>query len=244
MPYFIRNHPKPTLRHTWKCMIFLFLIVTQKLWAAAYCPPGQYSVKAHQRTGYQRSDGTHVSPATVSAYCKSYRHSKPAELKFYNDFKIFSEKEKRKISNIFKKLPSVLTEFGKIKLYRHRQDENLANPAASSPERKLIIIYDSIAQYNMERVIAHEMAHFLYLNLSVQEQISYKKVAKWKKRNIEGAIKETTTRKNFVADDCDHSPDEDFANNIEYYLYGKKTLKQKNPKIYQWIKKFLEENKK
>ena len=51
-------------------------------------------------------------------------------------------------------------------------------------------------------------------------------------------------RKNIIEKDSTFSISEDFANNIEYYLYGPKTLKRKNPKIYQWIKEFMEKHKK
>ena len=92
--------------------------------------------------------------------------------------------------------------------------------------------------------MAHELAHILYERLSKKERKSYKLVAKWKTRKIKGKKTIINTRQVFTAIDGIFSPDEDFANNIEYYLFDEKTLQKKNKEIYQWIKRFMEGKKK
>lgn len=41
----------------------------------------------------------------------------------------------------------------------------------------------------------------------------------------------------FVAADGRQGPREDFANNLEYYLFEPNVLKQKTPRAFDWIKK-------
>ena len=70
------------------------------------------------------------------------------------------------------------------------------------------------------------------------------KIADWKEYDIQGVPGIINVRKIFVASDSEDSPSEDFANNIEYYLYEGKTLKAKNPKIYTWVENFMKRRKK
>ena len=71
---------------------------------------------------------------------------------------------------------------------------------------------------------AHELAHILYIHLSDKERDSYKSVAKWESViTAEDKTATVNTRKVFTAIDGIFSPDEDFANNIEYYLFDEKT---------------------
>ena len=46
-----------------------------------------------------------------------------------------------------------------------------------------------------------------------------------------------TGRKNgYVSEDGKNSHEEDYANNIEYFLYNPDKLKEVTPNAYQWIK--------
>ena len=231
-------------------LLFLSILLECAEVIASNCPEEQYLVRAHKRSGYYRTDGIYVSPATVSAYCKSYRNFKSAKLHFSNKkatqkrSKSFSEDEKRKISKAFERLPGVLTKFGKITFERKSFGRFPKNPATADPDKKIITVYDSISRYNMERVVGHELAHFLYDSLSDAKKRSYRTVAEWEYRKHKGKELNVLMRKSFVAMDSMMSPAEDFANNIEYYLFEEKTLEKKNPKIYGWIKRFMEGSKK
>ena len=44
-------------------------------------------------------------------------------------------------------------------------------------------------------------------------------------------------REFYVEDDGKEGPDEDFSNNIEYYLFKPDQLRSKSPKVYEWIRK-------
>ena len=232
----------------WKFTIVLILssILLQEA-SATTCPKGQYLVRTHKRSGYYRANGVYVSPTTVSAYCKRYRNYKPAEIHFHrvkrggtsrSEYKNFSKKEETQIRKVFKKLPKILTGVGKISFYRESRGRYPKNPASANYKNKRITIYDSISEHDMERVVTHELAHFLYRNLSSEEIDSYLVTAEWKK-DLRSGLKFFTERKVFVARDGEKYPGEDFANNIEYYLFEKETLKRKNPKIYKWVEKFV-----
>jgi hypothetical protein len=41
----------------------------------------------------------------------------------------------------------------------------------------------------------------------------------------------------FVEDDGRQGPREDFANNLEYYLFAPEVLKEKTPKAFDWMRK-------
>ena len=164
------------------CLIFSPLLLQAAGAATTTCPSGQYLVRSHHRSGHYRSDGAYVSPTTVSGYCKNYRNYKPAEIRFHRVkragpsrtlYKNFSKKEEAQIKRAFKKLPKILTGVGKISFYRQNRGMNPRNPASVNYKNKRITIYDSISEYDMERVVAHELAHFLYGNLSEKELDSY-----------------------------------------------------------------------
>ena len=230
-------------------IIFLFISLQTAVATVISCSKGQFLVRSHKRLGYYRSDGTYISPTRVSAYCKNYRKNQPAELIFppaRKGFKKISKKEMNSIVKAFRKIPHILTGIGKIKIYRQDKDQWYPeNPARVYEEKKEIFLYDIISQYSMDRVIAHELAHILYNDLPEKIQKSYDTVAEWRDDKSQGTlIKKINNRKNFVASDGRDSPSEDFANNIEYYLYEKKLFKQKNPQIYKWVKQFMEDKKK
>ena len=241
------------VRFTSKIGIFLCLLfLSQGVFAITFskvCGEGQYLVRSHYRSGYVKTDGTLVSSAQVSAHCKNYRTAKPPEPHFRKmksrSFRSWSKKEKRMIQEALKKLPKILTHIGKITFYRKKMSKYPNNPASVNTKIKRITIYDSIYQYNLERVISHELAHILYHRLSDQERDSYTTIANWKlKTDKTGEEIMQSTRTVFTEDDGKSSPKEDFSNNIEYYLFDKKTLRRKNPKIYQWIDKYMEEKEK
>ena len=159
-------------------------------------------------------------------------------------FKAFLPGEKGRIRDIIKKLPLMLTSFGTITFYRQKSGKVKSNPAVTDPEKQTITIYNSIAEHSMERVVAHELAHILYHNLSDKEKDSYKNIAQWDSSEISNKVVTISVRKVFVAIDGIFSPDEDFSNNMEYYLFEKNTLKRKKPKIYNWIEQLMEDKKK
>ena len=41
----------------------------------------------------------------------------------------------------------------------------------------------------------------------------------------------------YVEEDGTEGPNEDFSNNIEYFLFNPKNLHERTPKVYDWIRK-------
>jgi len=187
------------------------------------CSPGQYQVREHPRTEYYRKDSTYVSEAQVKTYCKEYQNFQSLKLKFQEKmprgwphkkekFIKWPTTEKKKITDTINNLPKVLNQAGELKILRADKSETPANPATSAPENKIIVIYDLIKEEDYQKVLAHELAHILYISLPEGEVRAYNRAASWK---------------------------EDFANNVEHFLFDKDAQKVLNKKIYDCLKEIL-----
>jgi hypothetical protein len=125
-------------------------------------------------------------------------------------------------------------------IYRlKKQYSGGSNPA--SGYKNLIVLYDEAfhSKKNLSRILAHEFAHKLYGQFfGVDQGKSYAEVAEWQSfvnpRTREQFL--TTLRNDFVEEDGVNGPDEDFSNNIEYFLFDPHRLKSSAPKIYDWIR--------
>ncbi len=62
----------------------------------------------------------------------------------------------------------------------------------------------------------------------------YKEDLGWKSVNANGY-----REGDFVESDGKTSPEEDFANNAEYFLFDPNVLKVKSPKMFEWLLKNL-----
>ncbi len=226
---------------------FIFLLIIDSAFALE-CSEGKYLVNEHLRTAYYRDDGTYVSEADVSSYCKNYRSDGPLKIKFQRRipkgwpfkkeiFKKCASREQKNIANVLDSLPKILTQVGKIKILCAKKSETEDNSATSSPEGKIIVLYDSAFKMDIRRILTHELAHFLYDALSDEERKQYWNIAQWDDKNLERIPK--TTRKIFSAPDGKYNPDEDFANNIENFYVETEIMRKNFPSISAWIFKFL-----
>jgi hypothetical protein len=105
------------------------------------------------------------------------------------------------------------------------------SPAVSSDE--YIILFPSAFAKSEEvsRIMAHEITHFLIANEWASHFKRYKQASGWE---TEGRVVEER-KGGFVATDGRSSPEEDFANNIEFYLFERSKLKVQSPEIFKWI---------
>lgn len=87
----------------------------------------------------------------------------------------------------------------------------------------------------------HELAHFLYSNLSKEEMSEYLKNADW--IQIDLSKEPVTNRIVFSLPDGNLSAEEDFANNIEMYFLDQIKFKKDFPAIFAWLNNFFEGNK-
>lgn len=154
----------------------------------------------------------------------------------------WAAKEKDEIAKALSSLPNY---FKKLKIngfYRFKKSIQLGNPASTDGSKE-VIIYDRFFEDNKPvNVLVHELSHVIYFELSRKLKLDYLKVADWKELSLQGSESTFQTgRVNFVESDGSDSPEEDFANNVEYFLTEPNILKDKNPKIYNWIKENFSE---
>lgn len=211
--------------------ISLLLTVFASAQEAIVCPNGQFLVKAHPRNAYVKQDGTQVRATKVMEQCRPYRKlttprpkffsHKPANWPFLNEkFKAWTKEEQNDVKRILGKLPKTLTHISEIKF--HRSSEKSPNPALSNSENKIIVIYDSISTHDKSRVIAHELAHFLWDSMNGLEKEGYYEVAEWKKSKDGKSV--SLTRRDVRIQDSYTGPHEDFSNNVELLLFQKESV--------------------
>jgi hypothetical protein len=83
----------------------------------------------------------------------------------------------------------------------------------------------------LPRVILHELSHFMIGREWKNQFAKYKEISGWSSLPEGRAYRSG----DFVDPDGKFSADEDFANNIEFYLFEPKILKEKSPGLYKWI---------
>lgn len=115
----------------------------------------------------------------------------------------------------------------------HRMDKSVVPDNPASWGNGYIALYDSAfvntAELKLSRMLAHELAHELFdRHLSGEDRKDY------------GYRLQRECC--YVEPDGKISPDEDFANNIEYFLFDSKTLERMTPHAARWIKKRFGDN--
>ncbi len=215
----------------------------------ATCPAGEHWVRAHFRKSYYRSDGTYVSASNVVAHCKT----NPSGYDFWQPkiangspqnwphakevTKKWSDEEVERILDALADLPEALR-LGTIKnIFRMRRSTTLqGNPATSSYDT--IVLYDEAFEkkHKLAQVFAHEIAHRAYEGLAVEEKQDYHLATNWINVGTREKPRYVSRADGYVLKDGESSPEEDFANNIEYYLFDSGTLEKKTPQAFRWIK--------
>jgi len=231
-------------------IIFLLLLgFSHKIYAQ--CPPGTYSISGHPRSEYVTAEGKYYSETYVDQYCKNYKNSGKLNLKFENQmpgrwpgkkekFKPLTKKEKKLIKKIVESLPEKLTQVGDLRIYRADKSQDLGNPATSAPSEKIVVLYDETFKGDIKSIIAHELGHIQYNQLSTIELNEYLLAAGWKKAD---SVFAKAPDKNFSSEDGSAGPDEDFSNDIETFVTNPKKLKKISLKTYEWMKTFLRKKK-
>lgn len=245
-------------------LIFYFLIVSPPQALAAIpsslCPKGQHWVKAYHRSAYVRADGVRFSASDVQAHCRinppsfalwSERLSDKPSLRWLKNgekLRPWSVEERERVLEALSELPPTLIIDSVKALYRLQKSLAYGeNPAAG--ESGEIGLYDLAfnSKTNLPRVLSHEFAHELYRQFSDAEKEQYRVTAEWlliKNNRTPGVYQLVPARddKNFVESDGPESMTEDFSNNVEYFLFAPEILKQKTPRVHDWIKKKFGDN--
>lgn len=147
--------------------------------------------------------------------------------------KSWTNTETKKLVEVFNSLPAAFSTATFKGFYRMDRSIQGINPATTSPE-KLIVLYDYAFKHPLfktDRVITHELAHIIYLNFSVDEKRDYMQALGWN----ETPTHDFTRSGPYLSQDANGFPEEDFAINIEFFLFENDKVKKQLPKAYKWI---------
>jgi hypothetical protein len=155
--------------------------------------------------------------------------------------KQFTDGESTKILKALDALPPGLMPKSLNGIYRMGKSIYFPNPGAHGGGA--IVLYDTaFSRPILQRVIAHELAHQIYDELEESIQNDYKVTTNW--LEVQGKSRTVTIRRQegFVKPEAKLSPNEDFANNIEFYIFEPSRLKLVTPAAYDWIKRRFGDN--
>jgi hypothetical protein len=157
-------------------------------------------------------------------------------------FKKWTEEEREMVLDALSEIPEILWSNSTVNVYRMRKSETSMGNTATSAEG-IIVLYDAAFSAisptrPLPRVLAHELAHEMYRRFSNKQIGSYLEGTSWFSLDFtenEGDGQWKTNRTKFVEMDGSESPDEDFANNIEYFIFNPTKLRLFSPNIHTWI---------
>ncbi len=230
-------------------LIFSFTLGGSQITAQTSCPTGEHWVSSHFRRAYYRSDGTYVKATQVTGHCRK----NPEGFEIWNPrikndgprvwgykqekVKNWTAEEIERALEAISELPELLREQAIKGLYRMMRSIFGDNPATNNLGD--IVLYDSALEtnHNLARVLAHELAHQLFDTLPSDQKDSYRAATGWNKDAIRGKWTCSRAAGQFVQADGRDSPEEDFANNIEYFVFNTSELQKITSGAYQWIEK-------
>lgn len=150
----------------------------------------------------------------------------------------WTDEERERVVEALEDLPDILLSDKVDGLYRLKRSKDYPNPASSSDG--ILVIYDSAfdSSRNLAEILAHELSHQNFLSLSDKEQQDYRRATGWHMKLEPNGIIDWEGRKDgYIEEDGKISYQEDYANNLEHYLYDPDKLKEITPSAYNWIRK-------
>lgn len=237
-------------------MVFLIALFFRLDWIQAQtCGQNQYVVKAHFRKAYTRTDGTSVRATNVKDHCRDKSIGFLfAENKFKNSLpeywphkqekgKSWSIEERERLVEALDDIPNVLFSKQLVGFYRAERSKDFPNQAThgiGDDSKVYIVLYDNAFSFKekgaLARILVHELAHQAYEELKESEQDDYRFVTNWLNVSKKSKKKRFLSREDgYVRDDGRVSPEEDFANNLEFFLFEPETLKRLTPHAHRWI---------
>lgn len=150
--------------------------------------------------------------------------------------KKWTSAEKLRVLKAISHLPPILWRQPRLKIYRFDRSKDHPNEA-SHLGGGFIGIYDAafLKGKNLSRLLAHEFAHELFYAFGLEKKMNYNTVANWFLRKSSSQTWIGRSKEYFVERDGVMGPDEDFANNIEYFLFERSRLKSVSPALEKWI---------
>jgi hypothetical protein len=218
--------------------------------AESNCPAGQYRVKEHRRSGYTKSNGIFVRPTIVKSHCKFLtKVTEYLERRFKNGIPStwphakerpgsWTEEEKERLRETLEEIPYVLLSKKIDGFYRLKKSKDYPNPATSA--NGIIVLYDSAFTSSslLGEIVVHELSYQNYLDLSEKERQDYRRATGWRLELKPDQKFYWEGRKDgYIEEDGDFSPEEDFANNLQHFLYSPDKLKKTTSEAYLWFHK-------
>ncbi len=118
---------------------------------------------------------------------------------------------------------------GIYKLERAKSLFSVGTPATYSDGQ--IVLYQKAFNNpkDIPRVVLHEIVHHLHESGWKTQFKNYKDATNWSAKSPRDG--------DFLSFDSKDSPEEDFATNVEYYLFEPEKLKNKVPHVFKWMNK-------
>lgn len=251
MPFYCRVRPIYVLP------ILILLVVSHPCFAAKNqvreeqpCPRGQYSVRSHPRRAYTRTDGTRVAATNVRASCRTLTKTDEVWLpRLHSSFpgerpqplekaKPWSEEERERLLEVLNELPESIVN-SKVRAFVRAVKSKVPNNPATW-DNGYIFLYDEAfhQKHTLGRIVAHEMAHQVFRDLPGERQEDYRFATNWYATDSAGSMFIQRTE-GYVQDDGRVSPEEDFANNVEYLLFDEPKLLKETPQAHRWLKSYF-----
>lgn len=143
--------------------------------------------------------------------------------------KVLSEEEKSQVLSAIARLPKRLIKEN-VKIYRMEKSKDFPNPATHASG--VIVLYDTaLRSTRLERILAHEFAHEHYDQMTSNQKDNYRAATNW----FEHKSIIINRGEGFVKEDGRLSVEEDFSNNVEFFLFEPARLKAVTPKAHQWL---------
>lgn len=150
----------------------------------------------------------------------------------------WSPSEIKAVSERISQVPDQIFEPGNFEFYRMAKSVDFPNPATNAnTSPPAIVLYDTAfsQRYDLTRVIFHEMTHVFYQKMPASLKDNYNLKMNWV---LVDPIKNRwiSRKDSFVKENGKISAEEDFANNLEYFLFDSKKLREVNGNAFDWMK--------
>ena len=229
-------------------LVFNFLALRSNYAFAKTCSADTYSVRAYHRSSYQRADGTFVQATSVSESCRIRRvgyekwdnllkNGRPVRWPADEKSASWTLEQRERVLEALSELPPALRDIPIQGIFRFKKSKHYPNPGSKLGSN--IALFDSAfdSSRNLARILAHELAHMSFERLNDKDAIDYRDKTQWTVEVVDHSYGWRPRSSGFVADDGRMSPDEDYANNVEYILFEPNVLKKVTPQAYQWLRK-------
>jgi hypothetical protein len=180
----------------------------------------------------------HPNPPSYAQWKPKFKSKLPKGWPRKEQGKNWTEEETERVLDALTELPPALTSQDIIGIFRAIKSLDYPNPASSI--NKSIVLYNTIfsESYSLARVLAHELSHEVFRRLTKSERREYFTATNWIPLDHDDNPSVWARREEgFVEEDGKSSPEEDFANNMEYFLFDREKLKKATPNSYSWFQK-------